>query len=393
MQKPVLVLSSNDGCVIARSKEVKELGVEMGVPYFKVKDDLQKQGVTIFSSNITLYRDISKRVMETLASFAVPFEPYSIDEAFFILDEYDEVGARTFAQRIRERVETWTGVPVSIGVGQSQLIAKYAGSRAKQEDGVFLIAGGDAWREEMKQIHVGALWGVGRKTTQKCVDHGFTSAYDLAHADPAVLKNLLGIEGARMQAALNGVSSYTTENVSDQKSIMSSRSFGETTTKKSVLLDALSYHTTHAAEKMRAMEMATTRMSIHIRPRRHGTHALRGGHREILFPTPVHDTRTLITEVRHALEDLYEEHVPYIKAGVTLGGFVPVRYTQHTLFGSADTEESRALTRTIDALNARFGALSVRPGTISHKRTWRPRSVARSKAYTTKWSEILTVTS
>jgi DNA polymerase V len=400
---PVLVLSSNDGCVISRSKEVKDLGIPMGMPYFKVRDELKRRGVVVFSSNITLYRDISERVMDTLASFGLSMEPYSIDEAFFILE--GSASPEENARRVKERVEAWVGIPVSLGVGKSAVIAKYASEQAKKGSGVYVIEGGEAWERQMKDIHVGELWGVGRSTTRTCLSHGIKTAWDLAAADAAALKRILGVEGPRLKEALLGtvgIDAVTHTHKEDilthvhshesRKSIMSSRSFGNATKDKAIVLDALSYHVTHAAEKMRKNGDAALRMHVSIRPRRHGTFALHGASKEVIFDVPTFDTRVFVKEAKAALDVLFEDGVEYAKTGVVLGGFVPMEYISGSLFDTAeDLSRTKELMDTTDRINARFGPKTLRIGTTLKDALWKPRSLLRSPEYTTHWGSIPSV--
>lgn len=388
--KPVLVLSSNDGCVVSRSKEVKELGIPMGIPYFKALDDIRKHNVTVFSSNFTLYRDISSRVMNTIASFELPFEQYSVDEAFVLLG--DSVPGLEEMERIRTRIEEWTGIPVSIGVGRNAVLAKYASEVAKRSEGISVISPGVDWNERMKQIHVGELWGVGRQTTQKFLDNRIKTAHDITVTDTAVLRSLFGIEGIRLRTALLGESYFEIGQREESQSITSSRSFKETTQSKRVLLDAISYHISHAAEKMRTRGQATLRMSVNIRPRRHGAYALHGGFREVVFDVPTFDTRTLIKEAKVLLDELYEEGVEYGKAGVVLGGFVPLQYTPVSLFEDVHArDDAWTLNVAIDRINKRFGSHALHPGTLLKESPWQTRSLRKSPLYTTDWDSLRVV--
>lgn len=386
--KPVVILSSNDGCIISRSNEAKALGIQMGAPYFQVRDELKKNDVVVFSGNITLYRDISSRVMNTLASCGVRFEPYSIDEAFFILE--DGEATPEYLHAIRERVRTWTGIPVSIGAGKSMVIAKYASEKAKKGRGVHIIHPGDAWGEEMKNIHVGELWGVGRSSTATLLKNGIQSAYVITKTDTARLRELLGISGVRLRESLEGNGHVELSSHADQQSIMSSRSFGETTTSKHVLFEALSYHIEHAARKMRREGMAALRMSVQIRPRRHGTYMLRGGYDEVVFDVPTRDTRVFLRHAKASLDRLYEKGVPYGKAGVMLGGFVPLDRVTGSLFSEPhERARSSKLMETIDALAAKYGPSgALRFGFTPRRSTTTSRASFRSKEYTTSWSEI-----
>lgn len=387
--RPVAVLSSNDGCIIARSKEVKELGIPMGIPYFKVREELHTSGVVIFSSNIQLYRDISSRVMRALADHVSEYDVYSIDEAFFSLAD----GVETDAEKLKEVVEKWVGIPVSIGIGRNRIMAKYANEEAKREGRVVVYADTDVWNEKMRDIPCGALWGIGRKTAEKLGKHGLKTAYDVAAADPARLSELFGVEGTRLWHALRGErSGKDADTLDTQRSIMSTRAFGRTTTSKSVLIDALSYHVSHAAEKLRKEGCSASYLSIMLRTRRHGKYHLRGGRSDVLLAVPTDDTQVLVKEVLRLFEDTYEAGVPYGGAGITLGGFVPKKYVSGTLFQETDSAaDVPDLMTVMDSINARHGSNTIRPGTILKDHSWKPKSEFRSPAYTTNWSEVQSV--
>lgn len=364
----------------------------MGAPLFQVRDDVKKHNITVFSSNFTLYRDISARVMAALSATGISFEQYSIDEAFLEFEDGTNLGVRI--QALKSQVERWSGIPVSVGVGKSMVIAKYAGERAKKGSGTHIIEGGSGWMEEMKGIHVGELWGVGRQTTRTFLSNGIETAYDIATADPGVLRTLYGIEGVRLREALRGERTVRRSEGESGKSIMSSRSFGKTTASKEVLLSALTYHITHAAEKMRTRGCAATRMSVSIRPRRHGKFMLHGGHHEILFDQPIQDTRVMVRAAKDALQYIFEAGIEYGKAGVVLSGFVPQEYVQATLFENGNAhEDGAALMETLDRLNVRYGGHTVHIGTLQKEGAWRTKSESRSPEYTTKWSRIPTVKS
>lgn len=393
--KPVVVLSANDGCIIARSQEAKQLGVVMGMPYFKVQDELTRLGVTVFSSNFSLYRDVSSRVMRALATCVDTYEVYSIDEAFFVLSgdtPHEE------AARIRATVERWTGMPLSVGVGTSKTIAKYASERAKErsrqvgdvaDDGVHTFVDMEAWRAEAAQVPVALLWGVGRATNARFARHGIMTALDVMNASRERLRATSGIMGARLYEELSGGSAYAVgQDAAAQQSIMSTRSFGRATTKRRVIDDAIAYHVSHATEKMRMRDAAASHLRVVLYPSRHGAYHLRGGTAEVTLSAPLCDTRLLIREAYALIDTLYDPAVPYAKAGIELGGFVPFAYAPQELFASETLANQRALMGAVDAINAAHGAGSIRPGTVAQTHEWAPRAANVSPHYTTSWEAL-----
>jgi DNA polymerase V len=388
---PTVVLSSNDGCVVARSKEIKEMGVPMGVPYFKVKDELKKANAAVFSSNFPLYRDISSRVMEILKEEAGFVEQYSVDEAFFALD-MQEANVSGELLRIKRAIETRVGIPVSVGAAKTKTIAKYASEVGKKTTGTSVMCD-SLWQEATKTLLVSEIWGIGRQTSQKMKDLGIVTVSDLLAVDIARVDRLFGIGGLRLHDELSERSVHTLGGErSDQKSIMSTRSFKNTTTDRSVIEDALAYHVSHAAAELRAMKMKTTKMSVIAGTSRHGDWLLRGGSRDVILSSPTSDTRVLLKEALKLLGSLYEEGVPYKKAGIVLGSFVSEDLEQGDLFISKDDDsKSSYVMHTIDVLNKRFGNETITIGRKTSGTVWKSSREFVSPCYTTNWDEIATI--
>lgn len=384
---PVVVLSSNDGCVVARSKEVKELGVPMGVPLFQVRELFVKEGVVTFSSNFALYRDISSRVMATLKEEVGYVEQYSVDEAFCIIDVADVATAHERARSIKARVEREVGVPVSVGVAQTKTIAKCATDGAKKGSGTAVLTG-DTWRARTYEIPLSSVWGIGGKTAQKMRTHELTTVADLCAADSARIERLFGVHGARLQSELSEQPVHERSDGQDlQKSIMHTRSFKEATKQKRVLLDAVAYHTARAAEELRELGAVCQTIRVIAYPSRHGNWALAGGVLMAMLDVPTNDTRVLLHHASALLDALYERGVPYKKAGVVLSDIVPVAVTATPLFDTVGNDTSAVMT-TVDMLNSKFGNDAVTVGRVSRARAWQPRTDHISPHYTTSWSDI-----
>jgi DNA polymerase V len=385
-KRPVAVLSSNDGCIVARSQEVKDLGIPMGIPYFKVKDICKEAGVVLFSSNFTLYRDISARVMQTLASEVGPCEIYSIDEAFFKIHDQvtqDEVKA------IRARVMKNVGLPVSIGISSTKTLAKLASSMGKKEGGACILDA-QLWEEKKNDTDCSSVWNLGRQTAAKLRDMGVVKASEFIGLDRAVIRKHFGVQGDRIWSELQGISVYDVGATSDdvQQSIMSTRSFEKTTTVLSDLESAIAYHVSFVAEKLREKKLAASRMYIYLLTSRHGDFMLQGGTHEVVLETPTSHTATLLKDALDMVKKAHKSGVPYKKAGVVLSGLMPEVYLTGDLF--IKTEGENVLDTVADQINERFGHNTVRSAVIRQNPT-RSSAKLRSQEYTTRWGDIPTV--
>lgn len=388
LKKPVVVLSSNDGCVVARSKEVKELGIPMGVPYFKVKQELKAAEVVIFSSNFPLYRDISERVMHALETEIGNVEQYSIDEAFFTFICESNSKAHATIERVKRTVEKQAGVPVSVGAARTKTIAKYAAERGKKGSGTSVLAGED-WFQESKDASIGDIWGIGGQTAKKMKEIGLHSVHDFLHTDRARVESIFGIVGVRLQDELNELPAHTHQ-PSLQKSIMSTRSFKDNTKEMTVLADAIAYHVGHAAEELREINAHAQGLRVLIQPSRHGDWVLRGGTAEVMLVEPTSDTRVLLREAVKLLHSLFEAEVPYKKAGVVLTHITPAETASQSLF-SHGAKDTSPLYVAIDELNNRYGSGTLTIGRIERDTKWKPSRAHVSPCYTTSWDELATV--
>ena len=388
--KPVLVLSSNDGCVVARSQEVKDIGVPMGVPYFQIKDIIKNEGITAFSSHFALYRDVSRRVFSVMSEELGGIQQYSIDEAFFLLDCHPE----EIASHLRKIIAKKVGIPVSIGLSQTRTRAKYANMLAKKAKGIKLLSEQE-WSFLAPKIPLAQIWGVGGKMEIKYKNHNLLTAYDLMSADPQQVRTLFGLMGLRLRDELKGVPVSTGVKKSDtQHTILNSRSFKKPTEELAVLADAIAYHLRHAAASMRAKSLETRSIRVFIRPSRHSDFVLQGGSKEIVLTQYTRDTVELSRLAKRALEQVYRPRVPYKQAGVVLGNLRPVGVNQPDLFSLPKDKNSDRLMKVLDNINAgKEGKDLLTVGSRLKQSEWQAKSDNRSPAYTTKWSDILTVKS
>lgn len=384
-KRPVLVLSSNDGCVVARSQEVKDIGIPMGVPYFQIKDIIKDKGVAVFSSNFTLYRDLSQRVFSIVKAECKDFEQYSIDEAFFHAPPGDE---ENFARYLKDKIGREVGMPVSVGVGSSKTLAKLASRMAKKQGGVYVLAP-SFWTKHAYGVRLGELWGVGSGRVRAFTAAGLSTAADVMVTDPASMATLFGVEGTRLQRELLGEEAYPVgQPRGPQKSIMSSRSFKESTIAIAVIQDAVAYHVRRVTEDVRAIGMRASRMTIYIGSSRFTSEGHGRGAREIILEPASDNVMELIQLAAAAVDALYDPAVAYKKAGVLLGGFIPRAQSQLALFGAPDVSKKQAVLGALEKLNLTFGADTVRVGSRLQEGRWQARRDALSPAYTTQWQSL-----
>lgn len=385
--QPVAVLSSNDGCIVARSNEVKAMGIPMGIPLFKAKQLADMSQVTLFSSNFTLYRDISTRVMSVLAAEVGACEVYSVDEAFFAVPEgVSEADIFVLRQQIMQRV----GIPISIGVAKTKTLAKVASELEKKGSGVcWLIP--PKWAVVAKTYPCGEVWNLGRATTRKLQSDGVTTAAQFMALNQAYVQKQFGIQGRRIQTELNGVVVHKlNEQPEDiRKSLTSSRSFASPSSSLAELESAVSYHVMQVACKLRAMKLRAGAMHLSVQPSRHGDWVLRGIRGEVRLPEPSNDTQVLTKAALGVLQAQFDAAVPYKKAGITLARIVPDSFVQGTLF-NCDTKEqptSSVLDVVSDLVNTRFGSGALRLATVLKSGPKTSRRLC-SPPYTTSWGDI-----
>ncbi|MBP9843275.1 MAG: Y-family DNA polymerase, partial [Candidatus Pacebacteria bacterium] len=308
-EKPVVVLSSNDGAVVARSKEIKDKGIPMGVPYFQIKDIIKDIGATTFSSHFALYRDISRRVFEAMRKELDRVEQYSVDEAFFIL-QGEEGTVLEIAKKVKDRVEREVGIPVSVGIARSKTQAKYANTVSKKTTGLYLLTDED-WGVVQKKVRLGELWGVGLRSAEAFKRHGLTTVEHLLALERRQVDELFGVAGVRLWQELQGIaSSQITRKSFVKQSILHSRSFKNTTTDLTVLQDAVAYHIREAAEDLRAQSQKTKSLQVTLGTSRHGDYFLHGGRAVRQFDVATNDTFALLRAGSELLKELYAVGVP-----------------------------------------------------------------------------------
>lgn len=387
--KPTLVLSSNDGCVVARSQEIKDMGIPMGVPYFKVKDIIKDSKTAVFSSNFLFYRDLSARVYDSLSEQVPTVEQYSIDESFFYLNADSNTDVEREALSIKNKIERQTGIPVSIGVASNKTLAKLASKFAKKDKGVFVLDT-EKLQKLALEVPLYDIWGIGINLNKSLQSNNVATVADYLALDVAVVRKLYGVVGERLWLELSGkLINKVCRKKTIKQSITHSRSFNKPIFTKSVIEDALSYHTRMAAEDLRSMNLVATGVKIFIMPSRHGDYVLQGLSANIIFDTPTDDTFVMLDNINKVLNGIYKASIPYKKAGITLFGLIDKSSLQNKLFNNA--VDKNTLLNTLDNLNKKFGKDFVKIGDRQKSKMWQTKADKLSPAYTTRWSDIPTV--
>ncbi len=395
---PVVVLSNNDGCVVARSREAKALGIRMGEPWFQAQQRLRAQGqleaVTARSSNYALYADMSNRVMRLLGRFAPHQEVYSIDECFLDLAGLPEPAA-VVGQRIRATVLRWTGLPVCVGIGPTKTLAKLANHLAKRDPawaGVRDLEILDAAEVDrlLAPVPVGEVWGVGQRLARRLDALGIETALDLRRAPARHIRRHASVMLERTALELRGIARLDLETVSpDKQQIRCSRSFGATVSSLEELTEAITTFTSRAAEKLRSQQGDAAAIAVEIRSSRFRDAQPYAASRVVPLATPTADTRALVTAARAGLKRIFKPGPAYSKAGVILLELSRATGRQPDLFGEpAADARSQALMATVDQINRRFGRGSLTLANARPAPRWRRREQFRSPRYTTRLAEL-----
>jgi DNA polymerase V len=402
--KPVVVLSNNDGCIISRSDEAKKIGVEMAGPYFKAKPLIEKHGVSTFSSNYNLYGNLSWRVMETLRIMlgAANVEVYSVDEAFLDLDEFAEKDLQQVAINIRETVEQWTGIKVSVGVAPTKVLSKVANHLAKKNkiatDCVVVLDTKEKIATALQDTPIGEVWGVGRQYAQKLIEmNAVFTAFDLTKkTEEWAHKNLGGVVGVRLLKELKGeTASEMKDELIVKKMIATTRMFGSPVKNIGDIKEAIATYTSRAAEKLRRQRSAANTISVFVVPKEqsHNTYFRHGPTLSsyVTLPVATSATNELIKPAVQLVDKLYEQGRIYKKAGVMLSGLVPDSTIQANLFLPDTKNCERKLMDMIDNINFSQRDDILKFAASGTTRDWKMRQELRSPRYTTRWEEMFVV--
>jgi DNA polymerase V len=403
-RKPVIVLSNNDGCIISRSDEAKKLGVEMAGPYFMAKPLIQKHDVAVFSSNYNLYGDLSWRVMETLRILLGKknVEVYSVDEAFLDLGIFPENELQSVAKEIRETVEQWTGIKVSVGVAPTKVLAKLANRLSKKNkqktNCVMVLDTEEKIIEALQKTPVGDIWGVGGQYAQKLRESwGIYDGLQLRNvSEEFASAHLGGVVGARLVRELKGEASKEMEDeLLNKKMIATTRMFGSPVGDINDIKEAVATYTSRAAEKLRRQHGAARIISVFVvsKEENHSINFNRGATHSnyITLPTATSFTNELIKPAVALVDTLYKKGTLYKKAGVMLSGIIPDNSIQGNLFISENKNCERKLMDMIDNINFSQRDDVLKFAASGTARDWKMRQELRSKRYTTRWEELFEI--
>lgn len=392
--RPVVVLSNNDGCIISRSNEAKALGLKMAEPIFQRKELIEKENVVVYSSNYVLYGDLSNRMMKTLATFSPQVEVYSIDEAFLDLTGI-LVDMETYGKTIRATILKGIGLPVCVGIAETKTLAKIANKLAKKQAGVFVI---DTERKRdwaLRNTAIEDVWGIGRQYSKKLISMGVKTAYDFSQLDSAWVRKTMSVVGLRTKEELLGHPCIAFETIVQAKqNIATTRAFGRKLSDYNLISQALSTHAVRCAEKLRKQQSVAQYITIFIH-----TDPFSDTEKYIYLsftislPIASNTNNELVNAALVGLRKVFQEGIRYKKAGVIVSGISNESFVQGNLFESENNERLKTLSKVTDSLNNRFGRDTVRLAVQGYNKEWHLRQEKLSPRYTTRWTELLKVKS
>lgn len=397
--KPVVVLSNNDGCAVARSNEAKALGIPMGAPWFKFKQLAQQHEIIALSSNYPLYGDMSNRVMRILAQFSPDQEVYSIDECFLDLSQFQHLDLIDYGQQIRQRILQYTGLPVCVGMATTKTLAKLANHVAKKQSAFAGVCNFNQLpaaqlNRLFAEIDVGEVWGVGRKLAPRLNAQGIHSVLDLKQASSQTLRRQYSVVMEKTIRELNGTVCQELEQlITAKKQILSSRSFGVPVQDLSSLEQSLSLYTSRAAVKLRQQNSLAGMIYVMIRTSPFRTDdAFYHNQLLVALPYATDDTRLLVKYALAALKEIYQPGFNYAKAGMMLTQLMPRQAQQQNLFSPyRSSAKQDSLMTTLDAINQRMGKSTMRLASEGFHSPWKMKQDNKSPSYTTDWQQLLSV--
>lgn len=394
--RPVVVLSNNDGCVIARSNEAKALGIKMGVPAYQIKNEIERYGIGVFSSNYTLYGDMSNRVMTMLSSYSPNIEVYSIDECFLDFSGFERYDLKEYGEEIVRTVSKGTGIPVSMGIAPTKTLAKVANKFAKKYKGykgVCIIDTEEKRIEALKRTEIGDVWGIGHRYTKRLALYGVSTAYDFAQMPKAWVRQQMTVVGERTWKELNGEPCIDLELVTpDKKQICTSRAFGEAISEIEGLEEAVSSYASICAGKLRKQRSCAQVLMVFIH-----TNNFREDLPQyfqncvVKLPVPTNNTPEIVHYALIALRNIYRKGYFQKKAGVIIIDIVPDSAIQQNMFDNVDRERQKKLMKVVDRLNSGFNRNNLTLAVQGGRRKWKLKQELLSPCYTTRLSDIINI--
>ncbi len=391
---PIVVLSNNDGCIIARSKEAKKLGIKMGEPYFKAKNIIEKNNVRVFSSNYSLYGDISQRVMEILSSFTSDIEIYSIDEAFLNLNGFENYELNTYCHKIRKIIKKWVGIPVSIGVAPTKTLSKIANLLAKKKlnyNGVCILKNLIEIKNALKLIPIEDVWGIGRKLSLFLKKYNINSAYHFSQMDRGWIRKNMGVVGEKTYLELNGISCLDLDLLpSDKKSCCVSRSFSKPIEKLLYLEESISTYGSRVSEKIREEGLVAESLSVFVltnhfkRREKQYSNSIK-----MHLPFPTNNSINIIKSALEGIRKIYRPGYRYKKTGVILYGLSKHNTTKGLL--DCDREVSDSIMNAVDKINNKYGSSTLKVASEGLEKVWKMKRANVSPCYTTRFDDLIEV--
>ena len=392
INKPIVVLSNNDGCVIARSNEAKSLGIKMGQPAFQIKKIICENNVSTFSSNFCLYGDLSKRVMDTLKTEIPIIEIYSIDEAFLDFSRHINYERATY---IKNKVQKWTGIPISIGIAKTKSLAKVANHVAKNhaKKNVFILQDEYAIKHILNRFPIENLWGIGKRFSKKLKQANINTALEFRSCKSTWIKKHFSSNAVKLQKELYGENCYSLNPQKKQKkSICTSRSFKVEIQNFNVLQGAISSFASNCAYKLRKENSCCSKVSVFLMTNRFNIN--QGQHCpsvSLEFDTATNDSLEIISQANRALKLIYDANKKYKKAGVVVHKIIKKEYSQISLFDNIDRKKRTKLMDSIDAINSSMGKNKIRVGLQGYEQLWSTERAKLSPCYTTQFKDILKI--
>ena len=393
--KPIVVLSNNDGCVIARSNEAKAIGVPMGAPAFEYEKLFTQHKVNVFSANFALYGDMSQRVMSILGEYAPEMEIYSIDECFLKLSGFEDYNLFDYGKEMREKVDKWTGIPVSVGFAPTKALAKVANRIAKkftqQTGGVYVIDTEDKRLKALKWLKVEDVWGIGRQHSKRLQAMGIHTAFEFTQIDDFWVKKHMSVVGLRLKRDLLGIPTLDLEEVQAKKNIATTRTFETNYTDLEPLCERVSTFAVACAEKLRRQNSCCRSLMVFVHTNGHRKDLPQYSRNIVVkLPYATHSAIELSKFATQALKHIYKEGYAYKKAGVIVLDIIPADQVQLTLFEKRN-EKHIPLMQTVDKVNAAFGQQKIRLASQDQQRVWKMKQERLSPRYTTNLSDIITI--
>lgn len=393
---PIIVLSNNDGCVVARSSEAKALGIPMGEPVFKLAKLIERHGIVVFSSNYALYGDMSHRVMTMLSQFVEDMEIYSIDESFLSLKGFDNYNLKDYGSTIVRTVTKGTGIPVSMGIAPTKTLAKMASKYAKKYkgyNGVCVIDNEEKRIKALKQFDIGDVWGIGSRYRKKLEYYGVKTAYDFTQKSESWVRKMMTVVGVRTWKELRGIPSIELEKVApDKQTICTSRSFGELIEDFDTLMESVANFTASCARKLRAQRSCASMLQVFIYTNRFREDLPQYSNSQMItVPTPTSDVTELIHYARLALKNIYKEGYQYKKAGVIVMDIVPQSCVQQNLFDERDRIKHEKVLEVLDAVHKKYGTRILKVAAQGTGKKWALKSEYLSKQYTTNPDDFIEI--